>query len=150
MTRATGNVVVISADNTVLHVGDAAHILSHLGVQSADLCSSEPKFPEIYSYKGLPLAVQDVGGSVELTVPETQARTVNEQQHLIDRIALALAMIQVEVNEDPNNDDPTFRVPVIVGSLEVVLAGLAVEFGNINDNSSNGGRLHRKSRHPHY
>ena len=149
MTRATGNVVVISADNTVLHVGDADDILGHLGVQAAELSTIRTQLPEIYDDAGHQLNIEDLDGSVELTVADAPPRTVDEQ-HLIDRISLSLAMTQVQVNEDPNNDDPTFRVPVIVGSLPVVLAGLAVDFGEINDDNTNGGRLHRKSRHPHF
>jgi hypothetical protein len=165
MTKATGLAFCLSPKNPgFLHVGRADSLPGHLGVDGMNLV--EGKELEIYNANGQQLAVDTASGERELAVPEQlgvvaegpprRVRTdggpmagSDDSQVLLDRITLALAMIQVDVNGRDEDDFKGYRVPIVQASLPVVLAALAEEFGEVSENDSGGGKLHRASPHPH-
>lgn len=154
MAKPHGDVVFISPDNVVLHVGDVDRILPHLGIITHDnLNLGGAVLPEMYDATGQRLEiVEPAEGKLELARIDARAE-VNEQL-LIDRITLALARMQVAVHKHPDKDMRSFRVPMIQGSLPVVLAGLAEAFGPLADDADpgdpdTGGSMHRASTHPH-
>lgn len=127
-TRATGNVVVISADNTRLHVGPVDRILIHLGVDDDNLTlvtsSSTPY--EMYDDSGSQLTINPTSNGATLFQSDTQ--TTIDEQLLLDRINLALAHMQVAVHTHVFPAMRSYRVPVVYGELPDVLAALAAAF----------------------
>lgn len=144
MAAITENVLVISTDNTRFHVAPADTILTHFGVFPGNVANFRTQLA-MFDDTGQPLGVDDEGTNLR----RSDEATVSTQ-HLIDRITLALAIMQVRVNDDPDNDQPDFRVPIIQGDLPVVLAGLAAGFAPLTEDDDDGGDLHRHSQHPHF
>ena len=151
MPGAADLVLVLSAANIgFLHVGEAAKLSKHLTDNDVQLVNG--KQLEIFNADGVPLGIEVAGEQREITEPDEEAIVQIEvdTQLLLDRIALALAKIQVDVHEKARNDDKLkgYRVPFVRASLPATLAALAVEFG-VPEGENEAGKLHRASPHPH-
>lgn len=145
---ATGNVVVISADNTRLHVGPVDRILTHLEINQSNLAEVATRFPEWYDTTGRKLTVSATEGGVELM--RAAAPPTIDEQLLLDRIRLALAHMQVAVHTHVFPAMRSYRVPVVYGELPDVLAALSATFA-LPATTVGGAvsKCHDASAHPH-
>ena len=149
MTRPHGNAVFISADNTVLHVGSVDRILSHLGVTAANANDLRARVPEIYDDGANLLTIVRSADDAVTLEREGEPEDADEQL-LIDRIALALAFMQVQLHGNVDLQLRSFRFPSVQGSLPIVLAALAEAFSIPDNDNDPGGVSHDASTHPHF
>ena len=147
-TRATGNVVAISADNTRLHVGSVDRILTHLEIDQNGLTLATSAVYEMYDGTGNELMLNPTSDGAALFQADAE-RTIDEQL-LLDRINLALAYMQVAVHTHEFEDMRSYRVPVVYGELPDVLAALAATFA-LPGISAGGAvsKCHDAGMHPH-
>jgi hypothetical protein len=135
----TTYVLAIGDDNLRLHVGVLEELIPHLD-QGGPLL---PKV-ELFDDQGRPLQVTTdrAGVSTISLVPNVAAV---EGGVLVDRIALALAHAQVELDREAGGDgaaDGIGPIPQLRGELRVVLAGLAAFFGPMNPPPNQGSPRH--------
>jgi hypothetical protein len=122
-------VFVLDANDTFLHVGLRDQYLPHAGVTRLNPDISRVQAYEIYDSTGLRVKVDNpTGRQPELVADTTRVRDDNGL--LCDRIRAALANIQVRIDR---SSDPDFRVPVIHGTLPVMLAALVEAYGPLRD-----------------
>jgi hypothetical protein len=149
MTDVTGNVVLISADNVRFHVGPADLIADHLEIDANNLADLQDRLPEMYDDRGRPVQfVPSDADTVKLALVDGQDAV--DEQLLLDRMTLALALMQVKVHTHVREDLRSYRVPKVDGELQDVVAALAAVFALLGPSPRHfGGNCHDSSTHPH-
>jgi hypothetical protein len=129
---------VISNDNQRMHVGTLSEVVDHTVFDAQQEGNSSPfANREVYDSTGTLMdPVPNADGSFTLTIPSGRQPVNN--QHLIHRIAAALANIQVRVDNSTVAALAGFQVPFIVSDdLTIVLAALNHAYGQL----MNGARV---------
>jgi hypothetical protein len=142
--------VLSTEDPGFLHVGPPVPFFDHFEITTDNLRVANSGPREIYDGTGTILTIQgDRAGSPEV-VADPQRRSEGDRE-LLERIRIAVGIIQKAIEEDPDPAVNTFRIPEVEGSLAEVLRTLSPAFDLQPEppGPHKGTPAHDKTKHPH-